>query len=157
MVVHPQTVTKAHQGTCAAGKQGKFVEYYHAFWEQAFTPYAQTRDPSKLGEENVVAIAKNVGMDPVKFRADMNSDECAKFVENDMRELAKFKVNATPAFFINGQFVGGALPEDGFKKIIDEQLKKAEASGVPAAQYYDHVIMAQGVKQFRSAADSGAQ
>ena len=156
MVVHPQTVTKAHQATCAAGKQGKFAAFYHAFWEQAFAPYAQTRDPSKLGEENILAIVKNLGMDPVKFKADMNSDECAQFVRNDMQELSKFRVNATPAFFINGKFVGGALPEQGFRQIIDEQLKIAEASGVPAAQYYQQEVMGKGVKQFRSEAE-GAQ
>lgn len=157
MVVHPQTVQKAHQGTCAAGKQGKFLEYYHAFWDQAFTPYAQTRDASKLGEENVLAIAKSVGMDPVKFKADMNSDECVQFVQNDMKELSKFRVSGTPAFFINGTFVGGALPEQGFRQIIDERLKVAESSGVPAAQYYQQEIMGKGVKQFRSAAEGAPQ
>ena len=47
-----------------------------------------------------------------------------------MQEMSKFHVNATPTFFINGKHVGGALPKDGFKQIIDEQLKIAEASGV---------------------------
>ena len=30
MVVHPQVVTKAHLAGCAAGKQGKFVEFKNA-------------------------------------------------------------------------------------------------------------------------------
>ncbi len=150
MVVHPQTVTKAHQATCAAGKQGKFLDYYHAFWEKAFTPYAQTRDPSKLGEENILAIAKDAGMDPTKFKADMDSAECAQFIQQDMAELSKFKVNATPAFFVNGKFVGGALPKEGFKQIIDERLKAAEASGVSGADYYAKEIMGKGEKQFKS-------
>ena len=71
-----------------------------------------------------------------------------------MAELAKFKVSATPAFFINGKFVGGALPKEGFKQIIDEKLKVAEASGVRGAEYYDKEIMGKGEKQFRSAAES---
>ncbi|MDB4962158.1 MAG: oxidoreductase [Myxococcales bacterium] len=152
MVVHPQQVAKAHNATCAAAKQGKFLEYYMAFWDKAFTPYAQSRDPSKLGEENILAIAKDIGTDPAKFKADMDSPECAGFVQADMAELAKFKVNATPAFFINGKFVGGALPKEGFKQIIDERLKVAQASGVSPAEYYSKEVMGKGLKQFKSAA-----
>lgn len=153
MVVHPQTVTKAHLAGCAAGKQGKFVPFYHAFWDKAFTPYAQTRDPSKLGEENIMAIGKELGLDTAKLKADMDGQECQAFVQADMQELSKFKVSGTPAFFINGKFVGGALPKEGFKQIIDERLKVAEQSGVPAASYYQQEIMGKGEKQFRSAAD----
>jgi len=50
-----------------------------------------------------------------------------------MDELEKFKVGATPTFFINGMHVGGALPKQAFKQIIDEKLKVAEASASRAA------------------------
>lgn len=153
MVVHPQTVTKAHLAACAAGKQNKFIAFYNAFWDKAFTPYSQTRDPSKLGEENIMALSKEIGLDTAKLKADMDGPECQKFVAADMAELSKFKVNATPAFFINGQFIGGALGKDAFKAIIDQKLAAAQASQVPAAQYYDQEIMGKGVKQFRSASD----
>ncbi len=152
MVVHPQQVQKAHDATCAAAKQGKFLEYYMAFWDKGFNAYSQSRDASKLGEENILAIAKELGMDAGKFKTDMDSQDCQAFVKADEAELRKFKVSGTPAFFINGKFVGGALPKEGFKQIIDEQLKKAEASGVAAAQYYQNEVMGKGVKQFKSSA-----
>ncbi len=152
MVVHPQTVQKAHQATCAAAKQQKFLGFYHAFWEKGFGAYSQSRDPSKLGEENILAIAKELGMDPARFKTDMDSQDCVGFVNADMQELQKFKVSGTPAFFINGKFVGGALPKEGFKQIIDQQLKVAEASGVSAADYYNKEIMGKGEKAFKSAA-----
>lgn len=151
MVVHPQTVTQAHQATCAAAKQGKFAAYYHAFWEKAFAPYAQTRDPSKLGKDNILAIAKEIGVDAARFEADMDAQECAQFVQADMAELGRFKVNSTPAFFINGKYIGGALPKDGFKQVIDAQLKVAEASGVSGAEYYQKEVLGKGVPQFKSA------
>jgi len=151
MVVHPQTVQKAHQATCAAAKQQKFLDYYHVFWEKGFNAYAQSRDASKLGEENILAMVKELGMDPGRFKTDMDSQECVAFVQADMAELSKFKVNSTPAFFINGKFVGGALPKEGFKQIIDEQLKVAEASGA-GGDYYNKVVMAKGEKSFKSAA-----
>ena len=154
MVVH-QPAIPAHLGSCAAAKQQKYVAFKTAFWEKGFGPYAasQGKDPSGLSEENVVKIATDLGMDATKFKTDMKSDECQKFIQEDMSELEKWHVNATPAFFINGQFINGALPKDGFKKIIDEKLKIAEASGVPAADYYQKEIMGKGEKTFRSKKD----
>jgi protein-disulfide isomerase len=150
MVVHPETVLEAHLGGCAAAKQDKFLAYKHAFWEQGFNAYAQTRDPSKLGGENLRKIAKSVGLDLAKFEADIKGDACRADIEADMAELNKFGVRATPSFFINGKFIGGALPEEQFKQIIDEQLAIAEKSGVPAADYYQKEIFEKGEKKFRS-------
>jgi protein-disulfide isomerase len=153
MVVHPQVVMAAHKAGCAAAKQGKFAAFKNVFWDKAYGPYASARDPSKLGEDNIMAISKEIGLDTAKLKADMNSAECQAAVDRDMAELAKFHVNSTPTFFINGKHVGGALPKEGFKQIIDERLKVAEASGVPGAEYYDKEVMGKGEKQFRSKAD----
>jgi len=153
LVVHPQAVMTAHKAGCAAAKQGKFIAFKNAFWEKAFGPYAAQRDQSKLGEENIMAFSKDIGIDTAKLKADMASPECQQQIERDMQELQKFHVNATPSFFINGKHVGGAVPKEQFKAIIDEKLKVAEASGVSGADYYDKEIMGKGEKQFRSAMD----
>ena len=83
----------------------------------------------------------------------MKSEDCKNFLENDRKELDKFHVNSTPTLFVNGTHVGGALPEQQFKTMIDEKLKLVEQSGVPAAEYYDKEIMGKGEKQFRSKKD----
>lgn len=141
MVVHPQ-VTPAHLAGCAAGKQGKFQQFKNTWWEKAF----KTR---KMDEENINAIAKEIGLNMDKFKADMNGEECKQMLAADQAELQKFHVNSTPTFFVNGTHVGGALPKENFKQMIDEKLKTADGK----ADYYDSVIMATGVKQFKSAAD----
>lgn len=154
MVVHPQVVTDAHRAGCAAAKQGKFVAYKNAFWEKAFVPYASQHDQSKLGIDNIMAIAKDIGLDTAKLKTDMESSECKDQVQNDMNELQKFHVSSTPSFFINGKpFLRGAVPKEEFKKVIDERLQVAEASGVPGASYYEQEVMGKGEKQFRSKAD----
>ena len=153
MMVHPQVVTAAHLAGCAASKQGKFVEFYRAFWDKAFKPYAEARDPSKLGEEAIMSWAKDIGLDTTKLAADMKTPECQQRIQADGQELGKFHVNATPSFFINGIHVGGALDKDSFKQIINERLKIAEASGVTGAEYYEKEIMGKGEKQFRSKLD----
>jgi predicted DsbA family dithiol-disulfide isomerase len=146
MVVHPQAVTKAHLAGCAAGKQGKFVEFKNAWWEDAFAK-------RKFDDEVINKIAKDIGLDMTKFKADWEGEDCKKLLADDQNELAKFHVNSTPTFFINGQHVGGALPKEDFKQIIDEKLKVAQASGVSGAEYYDKEIMGKGEKQFRSKKD----
>jgi protein-disulfide isomerase len=152
MLVHPPAKA-AHLASCAAAKQGKYNQFKHAFWDKGFLPYAQGHDESKLGEDNILVIAKDLGLDTARLKSDMNSPECQARIQSDMQEMAKFHVNATPTFFINGKHIGGALPKAQFKQIIDEQLKIAEASGVSGADYYDKVVLAKGEKQFRSKLD----
>lgn len=155
MVVHPTTAMNGHLASCAASKQGKYTAFKDAFWEKAFTPYAQSqgKDPSKLGKENILAIAKDLGLDTGKLAADMDGAECKKLINDDMAELAKFNVSSTPTFFINGKVVPGALPKEAFKTIIDERLKVAEASGVSGAEYYEKEVIGKGEKKFRSKLD----
>jgi protein-disulfide isomerase len=144
MVVHPQQVAVAHLVACAAAKQGKFKEFYAAFWKNGFEPYASQRDPSMLSEDNVFKIAGEVGVDPVRMQGDIPS--CQKVIATDEEELRKFKVGGTPAFFINGEFIGGGIPKEMFKQVIDQKLAIAERSGVPGAQYYDKEIRGKGEK-----------
>ena len=141
MVVHPQ-VAIAHYAGCAAGKQGKFQQFKNVWWEKAFKA-------RKMDDENILAIAKEIGLNMEKFKADKDGPECKAMIEADAQELQKFHVNSTPTFFVNGTHVGGALPKENFKQMIDEKLKTADGK----ADYYDSVIMATGSKQFKSAAD----
>ena len=141
MVVHP-SVMNAHLAGCAAAKQGKFNQFTKVFWEKGFKA-------RKMDDANIEAIAKEVGVNIDKWKADKDSQACKDLIAADMQELKKFKVNATPAFFVNGTFVGGALPKQNFKQMVDEKLKTAEGQN----DYYDKVIMATGDKQFRSKMD----
>jgi predicted DsbA family dithiol-disulfide isomerase len=142
LVIHPP-VMDAHKAGCAAGKQGKFVEYKNAYWEKAYAK----RDTSM---DTILAIAKDLGLDTARFKTDLEGPECKAQVDGDMAELHKFHVGGTPFFFINGKTLNGALPKEAFKQIIEERLKVAEASGVPGASYYEKEVMGKGEKQFRS-------
>jgi len=151
LVVHPQVVTRAHLAGCAAANQGKFVEFYKAFWDKAYKPYQEARDQSKLSEEAIMSWAPSLGLDVAKLKADMDGPECQALVAADATELRKFRVGSTPSFFINGSYIAGAMDINAFKQIIDKKLKIAEATGVSAAEYYDKEIIGKGEKQFRAA------
>jgi protein-disulfide isomerase len=157
LLIHPPA-RPAHLASCAAAKQGKYMAFKDAFWDKGFGPYAASggKDASTLGEDNILKIAQGLGLDTAKLKTDMASPECAQRLEKDMAEMQKWHVNSTPTFFINGKTVAGALPKDAFKKVIDEELAKVEKSGVPGADYYDKVVLAQGEKQFRSKAEAKA-
>jgi protein-disulfide isomerase len=137
MVVHPQ-VMNAHLAGCAAAKQGKFTKFKTTWWVKGF-------NARKMDDANIEVIAKEIGLDMGKFKTDKDSDQCKALVQADMQEMQKFRVNSTPTLFVNGTHVGGALPKEHFKQMIDEKLKVATAD-----DYYDKVVMAQGEKQFRS-------
>jgi protein-disulfide isomerase len=144
MVVHPQVIN-AHYAGCAAAKQGKFQQWKTTWWEKAFKA-------RKMDDENIEAIAKEIGLDMAKFKADREGSECKALVDADVNELQKFHVNSTPTLFVNGTHVGGALPKDAFKQMIDEKLKVAANE----PDYYNKVVMATGVKEFRSKKDAKA-
>jgi protein-disulfide isomerase len=156
MIVH-QPATDAHMASCAAAKQGKYTKFKNAFWEKGFDPYAAARDPSKLGKENIYAIAGEIGLDVEKLKVDMASPECQAHMAADRKELEKFEVNSTPTLYVNGTVVGGALPKEFFKELIDQKLKVVEQSGVKAGEFYDKEIMAKGEKKFRSKLDPKPQ
>jgi predicted DsbA family dithiol-disulfide isomerase len=146
---------KAHQAGCAASKQGKFNEFKHDWWDKAYLPYQQARDPSKLGDDSILKIAQDLHLNIDQFKKDWESEDCKNRVQTDMSELSKFRVNSTPSFFVNGTHIGGAMGKEQFKQLIDEKIKQVETSGVPCDQYYEKKIMGEGEKQFKSAKKAG--
>jgi len=152
-VVHPEVVMTAHLAACAAHRQGKFKEFTDAFWKDGYGAAQQTRDESKLGRDNILKIAGAVGLDTAKLAADIDGKECQERIQADMRELGRFHVNGTPSFFVNGKFTMFAGPGP-FQGVVDAALAEAERSGVPADQYYQKVVVEQGVKEFRSIKDA---
>lgn len=153
LVVHPDVATDAHLAACAAAKQGTYKAYKNAVWTKGFQAATESGDKSKLAKANLIAIAKELRLDTARLATDMASAQCKQIIQDDMAELARFHVNGTPAFFINGKYVAGAVPKEAFKQLIDEQLAIAQASGIAGADYYDKVVLAKGEKQFKSAAE----
>ncbi len=151
LVVHPQQVQRAHLAGCAAGLQGKFLQWQTAWWDKAYKPYQESRDGSKLSEEAFMSWVPTIGLDPAKLKTDMDGAECQALIKNDADELRKFRVGSTPSFFINGHYMAGAMDINGFKQIVDRELKIAEASGLSAAEYYDKAVLGKGEKTFRAA------
>jgi protein-disulfide isomerase len=155
-VVHPQVATAGALAFCAAAKQGKAHEMDAALWDKGFKGHQFDKDAeggqkcweSAAGCPVVLGFAKELGLNEDKMKSDMK--ECQGLMQKDMRELQALGVGATPSFFVNGRFMSGAMPIDNFQQLIDEELKKAnetiQKEGIPAAQYYQKVIVERGQK-----------
>ncbi|MBX3154399.1 MAG: thioredoxin domain-containing protein [Deltaproteobacteria bacterium] len=154
MVVHKEAMP-AHLASCAAAKQGKYLEYKNAFWKHGFGPYAESggRDKSSLEADNLVKIATDMGLDVSRFKVDMVGVDCENAIKADMDELVAFKVDGTPTFFINGTEIPGAVDRETFQQLIDEKLKLVAASGVAGGDYYQKVVIGKGEKKFRAKKD----
>ena len=117
----------------AAGRQGKFWEMHDKLFE----------NQKDMTDENFVAWAGELGLDVEKFKKDMADPAVKKMLEDQQAQGMTLGARGTPAFFVNGRFLSGAQPVENFKRLIDEEMKKADklvASGTPKAQVYEKTI-----------------
>jgi protein-disulfide isomerase len=149
MVVHPFAMT-AHLAGCAAGKQGKYLAFKKVIWDKAFAQYAAARDPEKLAEANLLALAGEAGLDAARLKSDMTSSACKARIEADMQVLETFGVSGTPTLFINGTMLPSGVSKGELKQLIDGKLSAVAASGVAGADYYAKEVMGKGETRFRS-------
>ncbi|MEO8698898.1 MAG: DsbA family protein [Kofleriaceae bacterium] len=167
LVVHPRNAMAGALAFCAAGKQGKHKDMDRLIWDKGFkvrqmdlsdVPPAEAGQGDKgqtqkcwdtaAGCTNVLAYASELQLNVEQFKADMKGS-CVQSVQKDMKELQALGVGSTPAFFINGRYLSGAMPIENFSTLIDEELKKAKEkiqSGTPAAQYYQQQVLDKGLK-----------
>ncbi len=116
----------------AADRQGKFWEYHDALFER-----------KKFEDPDLLAIAKDLGLDEAKFQADINDPAIEAHVKKQDAACVKVTATGTPAFFVNGRKLGGAKPFADFEVVIKEELEKAKAEvakGVPRADIYKHML-----------------
>ena len=72
--------------------------------------------------EGLLNIAKQAGFTQEKFDATLRDEALAKGIRAIMDDGAKFGVNGTPAFFINGELFDGERTFEAFKAKIDPLL-----------------------------------
>ncbi|MCC6645120.1 MAG: thioredoxin domain-containing protein [Polyangiaceae bacterium] len=93
----------------AAMQQGKFWEMHHVLFDKQ--PALEVPDLEKY--------AKDLGLDLVKWKADMGSEAAAARVTRDKKQGDAVGLDHTPTIFINGrEFRGGDLDGD-----LDEWVK----------------------------------
>lgn len=90
--VHPDA-ERAAEASEAAAAQG-------AFWEMHDALYA---NHGRLGESDLIALARRLGLDTERFAAELRNGTYANRVARDAQAAHEAGVMATPAFFVNGR------------------------------------------------------
>ena len=109
---HPNAQKAAEASECA-NEQGKFWEYHDLIFE---------KQSGGLSLINFKQWAGDLGLNTKKFNNCLDSSKYAQKVQTDATDGQSRGVNGTPATFVNGQLVSGAVPYESFKPIIDQLL-----------------------------------
>ncbi len=111
--MHEHAQAAAEASECAA-EQGKF-------WEMHDELFAMN-EAGTMSVDNFKAAAGDLGLNQSQFDDCLDSGKYTQRVQDDFDEGAQLGVNGTPATFVNGQLVSGAVPYSNFKTIIDGLL-----------------------------------
>lgn len=110
--IHKNAQKAAEASECAA-EQGKFWEYHDIIFARQ----------NLLSESNFKAWALELGLDVGQFGLCLDSEKYISRVDTDYNEGIALGVNGTPATFINGKLISGAVPYEEFERVIKEALK----------------------------------
>jgi protein-disulfide isomerase len=78
-----------------------------------------------LDVEQLKGYAKELQLDAGKFDKCLDGGDKAAAVETHKKAGEEAGVTGTPAFFVNGRPLSGAVPYENFKEAIDAELKVA--------------------------------
>jgi protein-disulfide isomerase len=145
-VVHPDVATVPALAACAATKQGKWAAWEHGVWSKAWP--MNNGQPNfnreQLAPDALEKLAKEIGLDVARFKADRDGTECKAQLDATKTQLTAVGVTGTPAIFINGKPYQGPRTPEALTAAIDEARKQADAviakGGVTADSYYDSIM-----------------
>jgi protein-disulfide isomerase len=108
---HDRAIPAAVAANCA-GEQDKYWEMHGVLM----------KNQTKLSDTDLAGFAQGVGVDMDKWTTCLSNPAQEAEVKKDMEDASAVGVTGTPAFFINGVLLSGAVPYDQFKSIIDKEL-----------------------------------
>jgi protein-disulfide isomerase len=112
---HPEAQKSAEASECAAKLGGN-----DAFWKMHDELFA---NQATLSRSLYTELAKKIGLNAANFDKCLDSGETATRVSTDLNEGTSAGVEGTPATFVNGMLVSGAVPYSELKAAIQAALK----------------------------------
>jgi protein-disulfide isomerase len=112
---HPKAPLAA-EAAVAAEAQGKF-------WEMHDKMFA---NQEKLERADLEKYAQEIGLDMNKFKTALDTHAGKARVDADLTAGKQIGVQGTPNFYIDGRNVTGAQPYEEFKKVVDDEIVRAD-------------------------------
>lgn len=109
---------KAAEASLCAAEQDKF-------WEMHDAMFANIR---ALSVPELKQKAADMGLDTEEFDSCLDSGRYQAQVEQDLQAGREAGVTGTPAMFINGRFISGAVPFESISRVIDDELERSGRS-----------------------------
>jgi protein-disulfide isomerase len=107
---------KAAEAAQCAGEQGKYWEYHDVLFSN-----------KELELPALKQDAAALKLDTSAFDKCLDSDQTAPKIKSELQEAQNLGIQGTPAFFINGRFLSGAVGYDQLRAAIEEELASATA------------------------------
>lgn len=119
--------TLAAEASLAAAAQGKFRPMHSRLFALR----------GRVTRAEAELVARELGLDMIRFRADLDAGTYRGEVRSDSKDAAKLGVTGTPTFFINGRPVHGNQPLKVFVDVVEQELSRAQAASAnkPADLY----------------------
>lgn len=120
---HANAQKESEASECAADQGGN-----EAFWKYTNAIYERTTsNGTGFALDALVPLASEIGLNGDTFKQCLDSGKFAQKVKDDMAGGAKAGIQGTPGTIIIGangkrEFIGGALPIDQVKPLIDSVL-----------------------------------
>ncbi len=111
---HANAQKAAEAFECAA-EQGKAYEMSDELFK--------ANENDNMSVDTWKSLAKKLGLNTSKFNDCLDSGKYESKISTDIAEGGAAGVSGTPATFVNGQLVSGALPFESFQQTIDALLK----------------------------------
>lgn len=111
--IHPIAQKAAEAGECAQD-QGRFWEFHDRLYQNQAT----------LVESDFVKFAESLNMNVFQFERCLESGRYADEVTDDLTDGIEAGVRGTPTFFVNGNRIAGAIPQDILDAIIQSILTR---------------------------------
>ena len=119
-------LSQIHQHAEQAAEASRCALVQGKYWEMHDAMFADQRN---LGEDDLLQTAVHLGMNQDSFDSCLKSEKYRAAVQKDVEAGSQVGVSATPSFFINGEFIGGAQTEAEFEAVIKRQLAAATGDG----------------------------
>ena len=115
----PESGPAAQAVECALDQGAdKFWAYHDLLFSM------QGRGGAALSNTSLKAYAGQLNLDTTAFDKCLDSGAKAALVEADHQDGVNSGVTRTPSWFINGELMPGALPEDELRQVFDQALSK---------------------------------